>query len=406
MNGENSGLEDRVLRLKRMLIANDMAARGGGGESGASLESAIPDDATLDKDNDVLGRAEAQIGAGAPTEDEVRVADAADVSLMRDTLFRFAEAAVDKLTRGDEALESDELGALEAIILVDGTRPSFLLTDGLPSLDDPTMGSWLSVVAPHRDKAARIARAVGRIQPGQGSASRYVGTGSLVDAVKGLVLTNHHVIRDAEVRQGVAMTREGNSIRVDGMLEIDFAGEATSLKKNRYRIVRVELPQGYGAGFGVIDAAVAQIEEIEASGPLPEPVPVLSRYAAYADGGMTSFATIGFPGPPPQQAGVVDGTDWGQITQTLFRNTFGVKRLAPGKFGSPLGSRPDDPNGTAFGHDATTFGGASGSLLAAWADVDAPCFGLHFYGKTREENNALAFAAVTDALTAVGIPLV
>jgi hypothetical protein len=401
MAGGNSSQDERIWQLKRMLIANDRAEREGA-ESGAVLESQIADGEPIGRDNGILDRADSRIAAGLSEEGP----QAACVREARDNLLGFAEKAVGKLARGDGALAPDEVGALEAIILVDGTRPSFLLADGLPDLTDPTMGSWLATVVAHRDKTARIARAVGRIQPRNGSAARHIGTGSLVDADRGLVLTNYHVIRDARDNFGIAMTRTGNRLRIDGMLEIDFAGEAGALTKNRYRIISVELPVGFGPGFGVIDAAVARIEALPASGPLPVAVPVLSRFPAYADGAMTSFATIGFPGAPAIRDGVVDGVDWGMVTRTLFRNMFGVKRLAPGRFGSPLGSRPDDLHGTAFGHDATTFGGASGSLLAAWADTDAPCFGLHFYGRTREENNALAFAAAADALAGIGVPIV
>ena len=382
--------------LKRMLVAHDRAANGGA-ETGADIEGAISDDEPLAEDNKVLDRLDTHIAAQSEAAEDREKFVAA-----RDVLLRYSEPALKKLVAGNVDLSENERGALEAIIIVDGTRPSFLLCDGLPAMNDPTMGTWLDMVSAHRFKTQRIARAVGRIQPTPGSAAHYFGTGSLIDAAKGLVLTNYHVIADAKAR-GVAMTMTDRTITVQGGLEIDFAGEACSLRKSRYKIVSIDLPDGYGPGFGRIDAAIARIEAMPDSEPLPEAVPALSAFPAYADGGMTSFATIGFPGPPPLQQGVVDGVDWGMIAGTLFRNIFGCKRLAPGTLGSPLGSRADDVSKTAFGHNATTFGGASGSLLSAWADTDGPCFGLHFFGNTQIENNALAFAAVPDALEAVGV---
>lgn len=390
-----------TVNLKRMLIAHDRAWAAGA-ETGAALEGTIADDEPLAANNGILDRLVTRIAAEREQTDAA--SELSEIDTARETLMRYAAPALKKLVAGDDTLTGDERGALEAVIIVDGTRPSFLLCDGLADLADPTMGAWLDMVTAHRAKTQRIARAVGRIQPAGGSAARFVGTGSLVDAAKGLVLTNYHVIVDAKAR-GVAMTMDDRTITVDGELEIDFAGEACALIKNRYRIVSVQLPEGYGPGFGRIDAAVARIEALPDSKPLPCAVPALSSYPAYADGAMSSFATIGFPGTPPLQTGVIDGVDWGMITSTLFRNVFGCKRLAPGTFESPLGSRPDDVDKTAFGHNATTFGGASGSLLAAWGDVDAPCFGLHFYGSTRKENNALALAVVPDALRAIGVPI-
>lgn len=390
-----------TINLKRMLIANDRA-QAAGAETGAALEGTISDTEPLAADNGILDRIDARIAV--EREQTEATSEMSEIDAARETLMHYASPALKKLATGDHVLTENERGALEAIIIVDGTRPSFLLCDGLADLSDPTMDAWKSMVTAHRAKTQRIARAVGRIQPDGGSAAKYVGTGSLVDTAKGLVLTNYHVIVDAKAR-GVAMTMNGRTITVDGWLEIDFAGEACALTKNRYRIVSIELPEGYGPGFGRIDAAVARIEALPDSKPLPGAVPTLSSYPAYADGAMSSFATIGFPGTPPLQTGVVDGVDWGMITGTLFRNIFGCKRLAPGTFESPLGTRPDDTSKTAFGHNATTFGGASGSLLAAWADVDAPCFGLHFYGDTRKENGALALAVVAEALRALGVPI-
>lgn len=395
-------LRPATVSLKRMLIAHDRA-RAAGAETGAGLEGTISDDEPLDANNGVLDRLDALIAV--ERKQSQATSEMSEIDAARETLMRFAEPALDKLMKSDHALTDNERGALEAIIIVDGTRPSFLLCDGLPDLEDPTMGTWISMASPHRFKTQRIARAVGRIQPQLGSAAKYFGTGSLIDAAKGLVLTNYHVILDAKAR-GVAMSMTDRAINIAGVLEIDFGGEACSTRKNRYRIKSVEVPEGYGPGFGRIDVAVARIEAIPDSEPLPEAVPALSSLAAYADGAMTSFATIGFPGQPPLQSGVVDGVDWGMITGTLFRNIFGCKRLAPGTFESPLGTRADDVNKTAFGHNATTFGGASGSLLSVWGAPDAPCFGLHFFGNTRAENNALAFCEVADALNAIGVPIV
>ena len=59
-----------------------------------------------------------------------------------------------------------------------------------------------------------------------------------------------------------------------------------------------------------------------------------------------------------------------------------------------------------FGHDATTFGGSSGTGVIAWTEQGMPSFGLHFAGETSETNSAIAIAKVAAALRAVGVPVV
>ena len=392
---------ERVVALRRMLIAHE-ASRNPGAEAASQIEATIGDDEPLPSDHAILHRVDATISATA----ECREIDSIDLNKSRDTLYFFAETALSKLAGGAPDLSADELGALELIVIADGTRPSFLLSGGKPDLDDPMMGSWADTVSAHYPIMRKLAGAVGRIQPANGSASKYIGTGTLIDADKMLILTNYHVIDDARVKHNVAMRQTGQIIEIDGTLEIDFDGEASSLKTNRFRLTRVELPVGHGRGFGVIDAAVAQIEPVDGTSILPATVPLLLKDPSYANGGMISLATVGFPGPPPSTVGVTGTVDWAYVTKALFKNKFGFKRLAPGTFTSPRGSDFGDANHTAIGHNATTFGGASGSLVTVWADEGAPSFALHFTGATGRENHALAFAPVADALLAAGVPLV
>jgi len=60
-----------------------------------------------------------------------------------------------------------------------------------------------------------------------------------------------------------------------------------------------------------------------------------------------------------------------------------------------------------FGHDATTFGGASGSPVFAWGAANQPAVGLHFAGGTEVSNYAIAIAVprVVDALVSLGVPM-
>lgn len=389
--------EDRFREIASILAATEVAG-GPGAESLALAESSVPPQ----RSDDVLDRAAERLAVLSAQEDP-SPAKAAEREAARDLLLAHAGAGLAKLSQGRFDLTPDEGCAMESIIIADGSRPSFILRDGKVDSADPFIGDWGGALAASADAIAGLASAVGRIQPGGGHASSYLGTGSLIDATKGLVLTNFHVIDDAENSRGIKMRHETDRIVVEGQLEIDFAGESGSLATNRFRIVEIRLPTGFGRVFGGIDAAVCRIEPLDPGAKLPEPVKALSPDADYATGASTSLSLIGFPGPPFEDKG--DKVNWLFVNEQLFGKKYGIKRLAPGRFTRRLGSHPFDAAAQrAIGHNATTFGGASGSLVVAWLDTDAPAFALHFGGETVEANYALSFAVVRDALAEIGVP--
>jgi hypothetical protein len=368
-------------------------------------------------DSPPRGRAAKSLGAesagGRARATSSDILDKADASLTRSPevprgdwekahgiLFTHARQALQKLERGDRALTTSQAISAEAVIISDGTRPSFLLCKGEVAADDPFIGTWRQDLAVSREGMTRLAGAVGRIQPENGHASNFIGTGTLIDRT-GLVLTNYHVIKQAEDLFDVRMKRTERGLQVDGMLEIDFVGESCSLDSNKYRIVEVLLPEGFGETFSGFDVALARIEIPQGDQKLPAAVPLLSVETSYAAGAVDSLALVGFPAAPQYQDGDVD---WNFVIKTLFGNKFGVKRLAPGKFTQPLGSHRDDQAfRRAIGHDATTFGGASGALVTAWQDTGEPCFAIHFGGATGASNYALSFAAAQGALDPLGV---
>ncbi|HEY0661258.1 MAG TPA: trypsin-like peptidase domain-containing protein [Lysobacter sp.] len=385
---------ERAGQIARMLAASE-EAREHGLES-FSVEGALGPDAAPLRPGDLLGLVDANLSR--PPEVGV-----ADWEKARTALLKHADGALSKLAGKDHGLAADEGAAMEALIIADGSRPSFLLCDGAVDPADRFMGTWGGAVATAEASGIkRLAAAVGRIQPRDGHASRYVGTGSLVDREKGLILTNYHVIAMAKQLFQVGMRQEGGVIHVEGHLEIDFAGESCSLRTNRFRIVEVLLPAGVGEGFGGLDVVVARLEMPADRSALPAAVPVLSADPAYAGGALETLAVVGFPAAPETRDG--RDVDWNFVLRTLFANRFGVKRLAPGRFSRALGSHPRDASmRRAIGHDATTFGGASGALVAAWLDQQTPCFAIHFGGATQAANYALSFAVANTALQPLGV---
>jgi len=382
--------KDRADRLARLLSLEKQP--GGVGAKGIARPEAAGDAPRV---GDILDQADANLSRPPDV-------DAADWQKAHGLLFTNARKALWKLERGDRALAPDEGYAAEAVIIGDGTRPSFLLCGNKVADDDPFIGTWRNDLDDAKDRMAGVAAAVGRIQPENGHASNYIGTGTLVaGADEDLIVTNYHVIKMAEDRFDVAMRRTPKGFEIDGVLEIDFVGESCSLDSNRHRIVEVRMPVGFGETFDGYDVVVARLDKHNGEAALPKALAPLNAEPAYATGAMESLALVGFPAAPAMRDGDID---WGFVLGTLFANKFGVKRLAPGEFTQRLGSHPADSTARrAIGHDATTFGGASGSLVAAWLVDGPPCFAIHFGGATGASNYALSFAAARKVLEPLGV---
>jgi serine protease len=405
---DSTRVAERMRTQRRILAAREAAAQQGALEAAPALEAAMPDDAPTPRADEVFDRIDRLIKAMPPGE----VGDPQAFAKAVELLHRYGDAALRKLTNlgpaADGAATIDDVSALEAVVIADGSRPSFLLKDGLPPVDHPFLGNWANDVAAFRHKVQHVAKAIGRVQPTGGHPALFVGTASLVDRDKKLALTNYHVLDDARSKLGIAMTQNDRAVTVQGPLEVDFVGEADSTASNRFKVVEATLPKGFGRGFGCVDAALLKLEPVNERSLLPAAAVKLSSDQAYMTGDtarLPSLCTIGFPGPPPKTSGTTGEVDWSFVTATLFGNRFGLKRLAPGSFHRSLGSDPRDTLDIVFEHNATTFSGASGSLMVAWKDEGPPSFGLHFGGETEKANWAISIAAAVDALRAIGVPV-
>jgi serine protease len=264
------------------------------------------------------------------------------------------------------------------------------------------MGTWQSKVKSARPQLKTICGAVGRIQPRFGHAGNFIGTGCLADAEKGIVLTNFHVLDDARNRFGVLMEEKKKVVRVHGWMEIDFLGEASSFDTRRFRVVEARLPKNAGRGFGRLDAVTLKIEPIDGAG-MPKAMKFDRTPVTFMQATSATLCTVGFPGPPDPREVAKGEVDWNFVIRTLFGNLFGVKRFAPGRVGEVNGIALDTLN-IVFGHEATTFGGASGSAMIAWENDGAPAFGLHFSGATQVANYAISTAKAADDLAKIGVP--
>lgn len=392
----------KVRRLHNQIASSESVARGVSLESVRGLESTGGLALTAEMADSVMERV-TQRARNLPSREAPDPEAFATALAM---LEAHGTRALAKLTRAVGAhLSRDEEASLEAIVVADGSRPSFLLDDGVPPLQHPFMGSWGQTIAPLQAELTQLARSIGRIQPTNGHNGYYVGTGVLVDTA-GIVLTNYHVLDDAMSKFFVPMQRTGDTMRVLGGLEIDFRAEANSFQANRFKIVEAKLHETSGRGFGRLDAVTLKIEPIDANSRMPKKPIVFSKNATdFTAASGQDLCTIGFPGPPAIDSDPSGKLDWDFVMKTLFGGLFGIKRLAPGRVIRTPGSIAKDPIGNIFGHDATTFGGASGSPIFAWSALDQPAVGLHFAGDTEISNYALTSPMVADQFRSIGVPI-
>ena len=152
-----------------------------------------------------------------------------------------------------------------------------------------------------------------------------------------------------------------------------------------------------------LDVALLSIEPLTPGTTLPNPVvlsnksgPVTTRRDLYV---------VGFPAAADLYYGAGDptvGTELASVLSSLFRDKFGVKRLAPGQIDAGIGTVDDGGKQWAFEHDASTLAGNSGSMVTDFAD-GSTVIGLHFGGGPRRENYAHAFAMLKSQVVGLGV---
>lgn len=389
--------------LRGLVAARTIAAR-----DGVATESVDLDEAALapPRAADVTGRVEDAMSR-IPADE---IGDAGAFRTALAVLLRETDKAASKLDADPEApLSPGETLAFEAVVRADGTRPTLLVRDDVVDPNHPLARDWSGTLAKTQDVLRSRMRAIGRIEPSAATARSYFGTGWVVDAEAGLVLTNLHVLEAIWRRHADRMQHNGNRFRIHGeTVFIDFAVESGRLRTNRFRVVEAT-PSGIdGGGYARLDAAVLRIEPIDGGDHGEQAVPAAIPVVADTDGplgNLASFCTIGYPGAPEFTGGVHEGVDWTWVNTTLFGGRYGVKRLAPGIVHKPLGSIEGDERPWVLGHDATTLGGASGSPILTWLDGEPGGFGLHFAGATTRTNVAHAVASCAEQLRALGVPV-
>jgi hypothetical protein len=393
-------MSERASRLRGLVAARSVADHEGVTLESVDLEAAA---AGPVRARALTGRVEATL-ANLPADE---VGDRREFRRALTVLLQETDRTARRLDRDPGApLSRADEAVFEAVVKADGTRPSLLVRGDAVPTDHPLAGEWRDTLKnATRPALTRVIRAVGRIEPVHPTARTYFGTGWVVDATAGLVLTNRHVVEAIWRRLPHRMVRDGNRFRIVDGVFVDFAAEAGDARTSRFTVVEATVAAPDGEGYRRLDAAVLRLEAIP-GGPaeLPAEVPVVADFDG-PRGTLESVCVVGFPGAPRYAAGVHDGIDWTWVNATIFGNRYGVKRLAPGVVHQPLEAFAADPRRWVFGHDATTLGGSSGSPVLSWLDEAPGGFGLHFAGASADTNVSHAVASCVDELHRIGVPV-
>jgi hypothetical protein len=313
-------------------------------------------------------------------------------------IHRLVEEALGTLRRQPNAvLSTAQVLGLETVIRADGTRPSLVIKNGGVDPDDPLARGWRDTLATTQAEVWRFARATARVQPRGGSAASYFGSGFLFNSEDALLITNRHVAGVA-LRKAIAPVRSrapGGQVDVyrlyGDLIQCEFDGELDSEASACFAVREIALPPWpYRPDQPTLDVAVLRLER-QADAQLPDALDIVPCPDFERSNVLTSICTVGFPATPRHRNRIIDGIDWSYVDKTLFGERYGIKRLAPGEIHRQV-EQGEFGRFFAFGHDATTLGGCSGSGVFAWLD-GAVAFGLHFFGAGADTNLAHGFGA-------------
>jgi hypothetical protein len=287
-----------------------------------------------------------------------------------DDIMRSAGEAVEVVlgARAESDIPVPMLRAgLEAVVVSDGSRPSFLVRDGSILLDSSPLGEWGLALSGANDALRCALRSVGRVNITHGWKS-YSGTAWRV--APDLVVTNRHVAQDFvafDTDDGVpALIDERNAHVVFGH---EFKGKLRETVKVRELVFWGGKPIPVGlTDHDALDLAVLRVE------PMAEDcTPMTLALGDHLSDPDMDVMLLGYPGKPdPAALGGQEET--AKVMHMLFAGLWGYLRLSPGS------TRPGSPAARQLRHDASTLGGSSGSALISMM-ASPLVLGLHYGGR-------------------------
>lgn len=262
---------------------------------------------------------------------------------------------------------------LEAIVMTDGSRPSFLIRNDQPDLNSNPGGGWEGQILTNSDLLSEAISCVGRIESSQ-NPDIYFGTGFLI--ANDLIMTNLHVLEE------FAVLLSGTGWLFKTSVQINFGREHSGATEKKLRTIESVVFWGRPiAGYGRLDLVLLKLAPAD---PVSLPARLITPTSTGPAKGDIIYS-VGYPGPPHP------GDYQRAVINLLFADGYGHKRLAPGIVQFP----PKAFCPVSISHDATTLGGNSGSpVLLANSCLNAT--GLHYAGIPMQANLAHALAEVRD----------
>jgi V8-like Glu-specific endopeptidase len=257
---------------------------------------------------------------------------------------------------------TESLSALEVIVMLDGSRPSFLIKDGSIDFSSSVPGNWSDRLVASKDEIDKALSFVGRIN----RKGDHIGTGFLI--APDIILTNRHVL------QTIATKNSNKSWSVHSEVEIDFDAEfGTKNPKTVRKLTDIVFTSTTYINPFQIDHSLLDLAMIRLM-PSNLPTDEIKCLAIKTDNStvpkLENIYVIGFPGDPQ-----LDGLRlYGDLLMEIFSSGFGVKRFAPGCIVKSSGNSQ-----ISASHDASTLLGSSGSLVVS-CDAELTAVGIHYGG--------------------------
>jgi V8-like Glu-specific endopeptidase len=380
--------------MEAMSAATKTARKLTSGNYQSGLESVQPELPPREQLND---RVEAFLARLDPGE-----------SRMTESLRTRVDWALRTLYDGETPPEDANVSTgFEAVVIADGSRPVFFVTNDRLELGGVGEGPFVDIVRGNIRSLELAALSVGRIEtddklPPAGMDKWYDGTAFLV--ADNLAMTNRHVVE----RLVNEPSSESGPFTLKARYWLNFGAEAGSQPARRFKIERVVFAGAQVIGktgdLARLDMALLRVGDSEVKGTVrPQPLP-LSLEPVMT---FQPIAVIGYPAAPRVFTGVgappVD-YELEEILRRVFDNRFGFKRCASGEIDDALGLT-EDLRGWILQHDASTLSGNSGSPVMLIGNSPLKVAALHFRGIPREANYAHIFGKIATELRNVGVSL-
>ena len=302
-----------------------------------------------------------------------------DTALLKaiEELTLSSEEAVEILdTLPDTEPSPDQFAALEAIVMFDGTRPSFLVKSHQIDFESSfNTGTWQSDLQPQLDRVAAALSCIGRVELGE----RHIGTAFLVTPT--LAITNRHVA------QSIARF-DNDQVVLKPNVFLDFGREQWNDKASFDRrsvdgvVFAGNAPVAAPVDHKQLDLAVLRVSASTLGGEMK------SRHLSASPISQSEYlaagvaAAAGYPASPDLYVPSTLKSKYDDVLKRLLEGDGGAKRFAPGVPTEFTGY--SGPAAWTVCHDATTINGNSGSPVLLLGRLGAPqevaLTGLHYGG--------------------------